>query len=137
MNRLAAIARKHGCPEVAKHIIATQYGFNAMEVQEAFVKITEQAKASLEQPRLYMEGVNLLSSQNLDYFSNTHQVRKSHWPLGALSDRESCGCPLHRCLAPDLLPSVHAPRYAVLDPSDVHSQCQRQWLPGHLASCWQ
>ena len=74
MNRLAAIARKHSCPEVAKHIIATQYGFNAMEVQEAFVKITEQAKASLEQPRLYMEGVNLLSSQNLDYFSNTHQV---------------------------------------------------------------
>jgi len=94
-------------------------------------------QGSLEQPRLYMEGVNLLSSQNLDYFSNTHQVRKSHWPLGVLSDRESCGCPLHRCLAPDLLPSVHAPRYAVLEPSDVHSQCQRQWLPGHLASCWQ
>lgn len=76
VNRLAAIARKHGCPEVAKHIIATQYGFNAMEVQEAFVKITEQAKASLEQPRLYMEGINLLSSQNLDYFNTTHQV----WP---------------------------------------------------------
>ena len=74
MNRLAAVARKHGCPEVAKQIIATQYGFNAMEVQEAFVKITKQAKASLEQPRLYMEGVNLLSSQNLDYFTNTHQV---------------------------------------------------------------
>jgi transformation/transcription domain-associated protein len=74
VNRLAAIARKHGCPEVAKHIIATQYGFNAMEVQEAFVKITEQAKASLEQPRLYMEGINLLSSQNLDYFNTTHQV---------------------------------------------------------------
>ena len=74
VNRLAAVARKHGCPEVAKQIIATQYGFNAMEVQEAFVKITEQAKASLEQPRLYMEGVNLLSSQNLDYFTNTHQV---------------------------------------------------------------
>ena len=77
MNRLAAVARKHGCPEVAKQIIATQYGFNAMEVQEAFVKITEQAKASLEQPRLYMEGVNLLSSQNLDYFTNTHQVSRS------------------------------------------------------------
>lgn len=108
MNRLAAIARKHGCPEVAKHIIATQYGFNAMEVQEAFVKITEQAKASLEQPRLYMEGVNLLSSQNLDYFSNTHQVHRCHWPLGALSDRKSCGCHIPQCPASKLLPSVHA-----------------------------
>ena len=81
VNRLAAIARKHGCPEVAKHIIATQYGFNAMEVQEAFVKITEQAKASLEQPRLYMEGINLLSSQNLDYFNTTHQVWHSAKPI--------------------------------------------------------
>ena len=97
MNRLAAIARKHGCPEVAKYIIATQYGFNAMEVQEAFVKITEQAKASLEQPRLYMEGVNLLSSQNLDYFSNTHQVQLSDQPYGrSLTHR--CLCRKAPCL---------------------------------------
>lgn len=74
MNRLAAIARKHDCPEVCKHIIATQYGFNAMEVQEAFVKIREQAQAYLEQPDQLVAGLNLLSSQNLDYFQTPHQV---------------------------------------------------------------
>jgi transformation/transcription domain-associated protein len=74
VNRLAAIARKHDCPEVCKHIIATQYGFNAMEVQEAFVKIREQAQAYLEQPDQLIAGLNLLSGQNLDYFQTPHQV---------------------------------------------------------------
>lgn len=74
VNRLAAIARKHDCPEVCKNIIATQYGFNAMEVQEAFVKIREQAQAFLDQPDQLIAGLNLLSSQNLDYFQTPHQV---------------------------------------------------------------
>lgn len=74
VNRLAAIARKHDCPEVCKNIIATQYGFNAMEVQEAFVKIREQAQAFLEQPDQLIAGLNLLSGQNLDYFQTPHQV---------------------------------------------------------------
>ncbi|EIE23491.1 hypothetical protein COCSUDRAFT_65942 [Coccomyxa subellipsoidea C-169] len=74
VNRLAAIARKHDCPEVCKNIIATQYGFNAMEVQEAFVKIREQAQAFLEQPDQLIAGLNLLSGQNLDYFQTPHQA---------------------------------------------------------------
>ncbi|BDA47386.1 probable transcription-associated protein 1 [Coccomyxa sp. Obi] len=74
VNRLAAIARKHDCPEVCKNIIATQYGFNAMEVQEAFVKIREQAQAFLDQPDQLIAGLNLLSSQNLDYFQTPHQA---------------------------------------------------------------
>jgi transformation/transcription domain-associated protein len=84
VNRLAAIARKHDCPEVCKNIIATQYGFNAMEVQEAFVKIREQAQAFLEQPDQLIAGLNLLSGQNLDYFQTPHQVhphKSSHQSL--------------------------------------------------------
>lgn len=77
MNRLAAVARKHDCPEVCKTIIATQYGFNAMEVQEAFVKIREQAQAFLEQPDQLIAGLNLLLGQNLDYFQTPHQVQIS------------------------------------------------------------
>ena len=74
MKRLAAIVRKHGCPDVCNHVIATQYGFSAMEVQEAFVKIREQAQAFLEMPQQLVAGLNLLSGQNMDYFQTPHQV---------------------------------------------------------------
>ena len=90
VNRLAAVARKHGCPDVCNHVIATQYGFSAMEVQEAFVKIREQAQAFLEQPQQLLAGLNLLSGQNMDYFQTPHQVglpwRQGHraWPHCAL-----------------------------------------------------
>ena len=45
MYRLGRVARKHGCPEACKRIIVEMYGFNAMEVQEAFIKICEQVGA--------------------------------------------------------------------------------------------
>ena len=38
VNRLGRIARLHQQPEACVQIINTLYGFNAMEVQEAFVK---------------------------------------------------------------------------------------------------
>lgn len=44
--RLGRVARKHGCPEACKRIIVEMYGFNAMEVQEAFIKICEQVSLS-------------------------------------------------------------------------------------------
>lgn len=47
VNRLGRIARLHHQPEACVQIINTLYGFNAMEVQEAFVKVREQAKALL------------------------------------------------------------------------------------------
>lgn len=51
VNRLARVARHQGCPEACKAAIALLYGFNAMEVQEAFVKTCEQAQAFLMQAR--------------------------------------------------------------------------------------
>ena len=42
-DRLGAVARKNGCPHTCKEVINTMYGYNAMEVQEAFNKICEQA----------------------------------------------------------------------------------------------
>jgi phosphatidylinositol kinase/protein kinase (PI-3 family) len=38
------------------------------QVQEAFVKIREQARAHLERPADLMAGFNLLNTTNLDYF---------------------------------------------------------------------
>ncbi len=40
--RLGAVARKHGSYASCVRMTNTLYGFNAMEVQEAFVKIREQ-----------------------------------------------------------------------------------------------
>jgi len=39
VNRLAHVARLHHLPETCVQMINTLYGFNAMEVQEAFVKV--------------------------------------------------------------------------------------------------
>lgn len=50
MNRLAAVATLHGCSDSSLYILNTLYGYSAMEMQEAFVKIREQAKAYLERP---------------------------------------------------------------------------------------
>jgi hypothetical protein len=47
VNRLGRIARLHHQPEACVQIINTQYGFNAMEVQEAFVKASCRCTAVL------------------------------------------------------------------------------------------
>lgn len=33
---------RHGCPDLCINVVNNMYGYNAMEVQEAFVKIREQ-----------------------------------------------------------------------------------------------
>ena len=45
VNRYAMVARKHGLYHTCINIINSMYGFNAMEVQEAFTKIKEQVRA--------------------------------------------------------------------------------------------
>jgi transformation/transcription domain-associated protein len=45
-----------------------------MEVQEAFVKVQEQAKAYMQQPTEYVHGLNLINSTNLDYFQPAHHA---------------------------------------------------------------
>ena len=44
VNRYAMVARKHGLYHTCINIINSMYGFNAMEVQEAFTKIKEQVR---------------------------------------------------------------------------------------------
>ncbi|KAL6010354.1 hypothetical protein ACLOJK_000785 [Asimina triloba] len=68
VNKLAYIARKQGLYDVCVTILDKMYGHSTMEVQEAFVKITEQAKAYLEMKGELTSGVNLINSTNLEYF---------------------------------------------------------------------
>ncbi|KAE8010614.1 hypothetical protein FH972_006971 [Carpinus fangiana] len=68
VNRLAHIARKQGLFDVCVAILEKMYGHSTMEVQEAFVKIREQAKALLEMKGELPNGLNLINSTNLEYF---------------------------------------------------------------------
>ncbi|WIA37453.1 hypothetical protein OEZ86_014371 [Tetradesmus obliquus] len=74
VNKLGHIAYKHGCPDVCITVINNMYGYNAMEVQEAFVKIKEQARAYLALPLDLRAGLNMLNTTNLDYFAAHHQA---------------------------------------------------------------
>ncbi|XP_031475658.1 uncharacterized protein LOC116247605 isoform X2 [Nymphaea colorata] len=68
VNKLAHIARKQGLHDVCVTILDKMYGHSTMEVQEAFVKIREQAKAYLEMKGELISGLNLINNTNLDYF---------------------------------------------------------------------
>ena len=74
VNRLAHIARKHGMSRVCVSVLNKMYGFATMEVQEAFVKICEQAKAHLGPPAELKQGMNLLNTTNLEYFPGQHKA---------------------------------------------------------------
>jgi transformation/transcription domain-associated protein len=60
-------------------VINNMYGYNAMEVQEAFIKIKEQARAYLALPHDLQAGLNMLNTTNLDYFSQQHQAEIFRW----------------------------------------------------------
>eukprot|EP00252_Welwitschia_mirabilis_P021819 TRINITY_DN5712_c0_g1_i1.p1 TRINITY_DN5712_c0_g1~~TRINITY_DN5712_c0_g1_i1.p1 ORF type:complete len:3567 (+),score=681.06 TRINITY_DN5712_c0_g1_i1:1467-10703(+) len=68
VNKLAHVARKQGLYDVCVNILNKMYGFPQMEVQEAFVKIKEQAKAYLEMRGELRTGINMIDSTNLEYF---------------------------------------------------------------------
>ncbi|CAN8229179.1 unnamed protein product [Cochlearia groenlandica] len=68
VNKLARIARKQGLNDVCVQILDKMYGHSQMEVQEAFVKIKEQAKAYLETKGELTTGLNLVNSTNLEFF---------------------------------------------------------------------
>ncbi|XP_043711461.1 transformation/transcription domain-associated protein-like [Telopea speciosissima] len=74
VNMLAHIARKQGLYDVCVTILEKMYGHSTMEVQEAFVKIREQAKAYLEMKGDLTSGLNLINGANLEYFPVKHKA---------------------------------------------------------------
>ncbi|GJS29218.1 transformation/transcription domain-associated protein-like protein isoform X2 [Tanacetum coccineum] len=74
VNKLAHIARKQGLHDVCVTVLEKMYGHSTMEVQEAFVKIREQAKAYLEMKGELTSGLNLINSTNLEYFPVKHKA---------------------------------------------------------------
>ncbi|KAJ0977309.1 hypothetical protein J5N97_012783 [Dioscorea zingiberensis] len=74
VNKLAHIARKQGLHDVCVTILDKMYGHSTMEVQEAFVKIREQAKAYLEMKGELTSGLTLINNTNLEYFPAKHKA---------------------------------------------------------------
>ncbi|XP_057972938.1 transcription-associated protein 1-like isoform X2 [Malania oleifera] len=74
VNKLAHIARKQGLNDACVTILDKMYGHSTMEVQEAFVKIREQAKAYLEMKGELSSGLHLINSTNLEYFPVKHKA---------------------------------------------------------------
>ncbi|KAM7251269.1 hypothetical protein ACFE04_023152 [Oxalis oulophora] len=68
VNKLAHISRKQSLHEVSVLVLEKMYGHSTMDLQEAFVKIREQAKAYLEMKGELKTGLNLINTTNLDYF---------------------------------------------------------------------
>jgi len=73
VNQLGAAARKQYQYNTCISSINKLYGFNRMDVQEAFVKIKEQAKAYLAGGEETITGLNLITTTNLEYFTPEHQ----------------------------------------------------------------
>uniref|UniRef100_A0A7I4F837 Non-specific serine/threonine protein kinase n=1 Tax=Physcomitrium patens TaxID=3218 RepID=A0A7I4F837_PHYPA len=74
VNKLAYVARRQGLYEVCVSVLNKMYGFLTMEVQEAFVKIREQAKAYLEMKGELASGLSLINTTNLEYFPLQHKA---------------------------------------------------------------
>jgi transformation/transcription domain-associated protein len=92
VNKLAHVARKQGLYDVCVNVLNKMYGYAQMEVQEAFVKIREQAKAYLEMRGELISGINLINNTNLDYFPIQHKaeiLRLKGEFLQKLNDGES------------------------------------------------
>ncbi|KAJ6378431.1 hypothetical protein OIU78_028637 [Salix suchowensis] len=74
VNKLAHIARKQGLNDVCVTILEKMYGHSTMEVQEAFVKIREQAKAYLVMNGELTSGLKLINNSKPEYFPVKHKA---------------------------------------------------------------
>ncbi|GLT44576.1 hypothetical protein SLA2020_184620 [Shorea laevis] len=102
VNKLARMARKQGLYDVCVTILEKMYGHSTMEVQEAFVKIREQAKAYLEMKGELASGLNLINSTNLEYFTVKHKAEIFHLKgdfLLKLNDSEDANVAYSRAIS--------------------------------------
>jgi transformation/transcription domain-associated protein len=68
INRFAHVARKHNMPEVCISQLTKIYQLPNIEIQEAFLKLREQAKCHYQNPNEMNTGLDVISNTNLVYF---------------------------------------------------------------------
>lgn len=69
INRFAHVARKHSLPEVCISQLSRIYTLPNIEIQEAFLKLREQAKCHYENPEELNSGLDVINNTNLNYFT--------------------------------------------------------------------
>ncbi|GMM30245.1 histone acetyltransferase [Martiniozyma asiatica (nom. inval.)] len=74
INRFAHIARKQNMPDVCINQLAKIYTLPNIEVQEAFLKLREQAKCHYHNPKEISTGLDVISNTNLVYFAAQHKA---------------------------------------------------------------
>ncbi|KAK3258235.1 hypothetical protein CYMTET_32712, partial [Cymbomonas tetramitiformis] len=74
VNQLGSVARRQGLPETCISVLTRMYGFSQIEVQEAFAKVREQAKAYLAMEGEGLTGLNLVNTTNLEYFPQKNML---------------------------------------------------------------
>ncbi|SZE99920.1 unnamed protein product [Blumeria hordei] len=68
INRFAHVARKHQLPEVCINQLGRIYTLPNIEIQEAFLKLREQAKCHYQNPNELSSGLDVINNTNLNYF---------------------------------------------------------------------
>ncbi|ANB14814.1 histone acetyltransferase TRA1 [Sugiyamaella lignohabitans] len=68
INRFAHVARKHNMPDVCISQLTKIYTLPNIEIQEAFLKLREQAKCHYQNPNEMNTGLDVISNTNLVYF---------------------------------------------------------------------
>jgi transformation/transcription domain-associated protein len=68
INRFAHVARKHQLPEVCISQLSRIYTLPNIEIQEAFLKLREQAKCHYQNKEELTNGLDVINNTNLNYF---------------------------------------------------------------------
>lgn len=74
INRFAHVARKHNLPEVCINQLSRIYTLPNIEIQEAFLKLREQARCHYENPDELNSGLDVINNTNLNYFNNQQKA---------------------------------------------------------------
>lgn len=69
INRFAHVARKHNLADVCINQLGRIYTLPNIEIQEAFLKLREQAKCHYQNPKELNSGLEVINNTNLNYFS--------------------------------------------------------------------
>ncbi|KAI5862854.1 hypothetical protein GGS23DRAFT_569784, partial [Durotheca rogersii] len=74
INRFAHVARKHNLPDVCINQLSRIYTLPNIEIQEAFLKLREQARSHYENPDELTSGLDVINNTNLNYFNNQQKA---------------------------------------------------------------
>ncbi|KAL6722004.1 transcription-associated protein 1 [Lecanora helva] len=74
INRFAHVARKHRLPDVCISQLSKIYTLPNIEIQEAFLKLREQAKCHYQNKEELNSGLEVINNTNLNYFGQQQKA---------------------------------------------------------------